>query len=87
MSIRLDIIEAMWVLNPIVAKFQQAHFRSQCNRMLELYELKKSGTGSWLSDPTSSAGPTNHSKELQLLKQQQMEYLQLTGSPTFCQPL
>jgi hypothetical protein len=28
-----------------------------------------------------------NSKELQLLKQQQMEYLQLTGSPTFCQPL
>jgi hypothetical protein len=27
------------------------------------------------------------SKELQLLKQQQMEYLQLTSSPTFCQPV
>ncbi len=62
MSIRLDIIEAMGVLNPIVAKFQQAHFRSQCNRMLELYELKKLGTGSWLSDPTSSVGPTNRLK-------------------------
>jgi hypothetical protein len=32
------------------------------NQMLELYEQNKSGTGSRLSDPTSSAGPTNRLK-------------------------
>ncbi|CAK9256981.1 unnamed protein product [Sphagnum jensenii] len=32
------------------------------NQMLELYEQNKSGTGSRLSDPTSSAGPNNQLK-------------------------
>jgi hypothetical protein len=49
-------------LLPTMSDYVSSAIAEVSNQMLELYEQNKSGTGSRLSDPTSSAGPTNRLK-------------------------